>query len=421
MNKNYYWKLISIMFVTAFSFAFLACSGDDEVSQDSENDLTLLIDSEGQTEYDLSLVNTKEGAMSFMNINNEGFVDNIDILYNNGESMMNVTFYENGLVRSIGNENYAVMFSNYNDNKVDMAIICGDEVIMEKDYEGDLNWEDYIESFSTTRVKTRSNAIVNGFWTVEEFLYKFSKQKTVLGYAGNQAWDMVQIYRKANSPQKELIARLLDWGFDILAGGIDFLGNDSMGLKIKDMGEVAVEGALLGPLGALGALVSNYASYEDLCTELWLKFFEWKDKKYENNVNLGVSALNSGSGDLKVTLSWNFYADIDLYAQEPSGNIIYYGSKRSSSGGYLDVDNRNGGSGASENIYWENPKEGNYLIYLDYYGPSSKNYMSQSGICNVVIMYKGIGRQYNIWYKPDRYPLMNWISHCGMRFFGYPI
>ena len=25
------------------------------------------------------------------------------------------------------------------------------------------------------------------------------------------------------------------------------------------------------------------------------------------------------------------------------------------------------------------------------------------------------------WYKPDRYPLMNWISHCGMRFFGYPI
>jgi hypothetical protein len=53
------------------------------------------------------------------------------------------------------------------------------------------------------------------------------------------------------------------------------------------------------------------------------------------------------------------------------------------------VDNTEGGAGAVENIYWENPQEGTYSFYIHYYGPSSYNDVAQSGICRVAILYKG--------------------------------
>lgn len=74
------------------------------------------------------------------------------------------------------------------------------------------------------------------------------------------------------------------------------------------------------------------------------------------------------SGKLKVTMLWNMKADIDLHVLEPNGNEIYYRNKRSSTGGYLDVDNTNGGSGSAENVYWDRPLSGDYIIAIEYYG-----------------------------------------------------
>ena len=108
--------------------------------------------------------------------------------------------------------------------------------------------------------------------------------------------------------------------------------------------------------------------------------------------------VNSGSGSLKVTLSWNFYSDIDLHAFEPNGTHIYYGNPRSYvTGGFLDVDNRSGGPGAIENIYWENPEEGAYYFYLKFYDGM------QSGTCTTSVTYKGRTTTYKVAMTQDSY------------------
>lgn len=97
-------------------------------------------------------------------------------------------------------------------------------------------------------------------------------------------------------------------------------------------------------------------------------------------------------GALKVTLLWDFQADIDLHVLQPNGRVIFFQSKRDpSTGGELDVDNTDGGPGSAENIYWENPPKGEYYVKLNYYNYSSAR--MESGPCKVIIMRQG---------EPDR-------------------
>lgn len=94
------------------------------------------------------------------------------------------------------------------------------------------------------------------------------------------------------------------------------------------------------------------------------------------------------SGALKITLLWDFKADIDLHVVEPNGFHIYYGNKTdSSTGGQLDRDNIPGGPGSAENIFWTNPPSGDYRVYIKYY--SKKTEIAQSGECTVVIFREG--------------------------------
>lgn len=91
-----------------------------------------------------------------------------------------------------------------------------------------------------------------------------------------------------------------------------------------------------------------------------------------------------GSGDLKITLLWDFYGDIDLHVYEPSGNHIYYGKdKNPRTGGFLDVDNTSGGPNSGENIYWSNPPSGRYKVNINYYGT-----LVGAGTCTVVVQIK---------------------------------
>lgn len=90
--------------------------------------------------------------------------------------------------------------------------------------------------------------------------------------------------------------------------------------------------------------------------------------------SVNFSATPVGTGDIQVTLTWDNDADVDLYVIEPDGNKIYYSQKRSSSGGYLDVDDMDGFG--PENIFYENiPPAGTYEIKVDHYsGGFPSNY-----------------------------------------------
>lgn len=108
----------------------------------------------------------------------------------------------------------------------------------------------------------------------------------------------------------------------------------------------------------------------------WDNGFSWSytgslaDSMKEKVKNAGGSV----EGELRISLEWFNYDDLDLHVVEPSGEEIYYSNKRSNTSGCLDVD-MNAGSGQTrtpvENIIYpfNNPRmaEGLYFVYVDQY------------------------------------------------------
>lgn len=67
-----------------------------------------------------------------------------------------------------------------------------------------------------------------------------------------------------------------------------------------------------------------------------------------------INGVEVGTGDVRVTLTWDNAADIDLHVTDPRGEEIYFFNPQSASGGRLDVD-ANGlctGDPAVENVFW---------------------------------------------------------------------
>lgn len=110
----------------------------------------------------------------------------------------------------------------------------------------------------------------------------------------------------------------------------------------------------------------------------------------ENEDAVRQAEQTGNSGALKVTLLWDFEGDIDLHVKQPNGREIYFGNLSDpSSGGMMDTDNKDGGQGSAENIYWENPPKGRYEVYLHYYQESQATFVAGSGVCTVVIFQEG--------------------------------
>lgn len=79
------------------------------------------------------------------------------------------------------------------------------------------------------------------------------------------------------------------------------------------------------------------------------------------------------SGDVQISLYWESKDDLDLHVVEPSGERIYYGHRKSKTGGKLDVDMNvsysRAVSGAVENIYWPKGQApaGKYQVFVHHY------------------------------------------------------
>lgn len=105
----------------------------------------------------------------------------------------------------------------------------------------------------------------------------------------------------------------------------------------------------------------------------WSNPYSWS---YVNNVTDSIkekvkAAGGNVNGVLRTSLSWHNTDDLDIHVHEPGGNVIYYGNKRSSSTGVLDVD-MNAGYNLSknpvENIIWTDAskmKKGRYQVKVN--------------------------------------------------------
>ena len=108
----------------------------------------------------------------------------------------------------------------------------------------------------------------------------------------------------------------------------------------------------------------------------WNNNFSWA---YNGEVTDSIkervkSAGGNVEGDLRYSLSWFNYDDLDAWAKEPNGNSIGFSNKFShTSGGNLDVDMNAGGSRSRtpvENITWPNKsrmQEGVYTVWVNQY------------------------------------------------------
>jgi len=112
----------------------------------------------------------------------------------------------------------------------------------------------------------------------------------------------------------------------------------------------------------------------------WDNNFSWS---YNGEVTDGIkervkTAGGSVTGELRFSLAWYNGDDLDLSVIEPSGNAIYFSSKKGASGGLLDVDMNAGGPSNKtdpvENITWNRLStmiEGNYKVIVHNYSKRS--------------------------------------------------
>ena len=135
---------------------------------------------------------------------------------------------------------------------------------------------------------------------------------------------------------------------------------------------------------------SNIIDQQENCSQLESSNTTVGQVQSAEDMMISRARQIGSSGEMKVTLLWDFHADIDLHILQPNGKEIWYKSKSdASTGGMLDVDNRSGGRGAAENIYWQNPLRGQYKVAVKYYGKSKTTGEMESGDCSVIVFLPG--------------------------------
>lgn len=397
MKKSYIKNVIALATVMLMSASVVSCDlfeKNDEPEVEPENPV-VAYDFSGESKYEISILPPESDVISMIDVDSVGVARSMSSYNALTEEITTFQFDDNGLLRSMGSDSLVVAFSNYNGSLVDVAFVLGEEMYVIKDYDAGISWDELSIS-AVGPTASRSDLIMG----VDEFLVELSEFLQTYEAVIDGAVGMEQIAHQglAGAPDAKIRMLVRDWlinlGFDAMSPAL----NKYVDLSIEAISVIhEVKGGANWVGSTLYFLLENYESWSDFCEDTWLTIFEWLDDNYEDDEDLAMGTLDSGYGDLKATLTWDFYADVDLHAVEPSGEHIYYAHKNSnSSDGFLDVDNRAGGSGSTENIYWENPAEGVYEIYIDHYGHSTYNGLTEEGMCKVSIMYKGRAKVYDL-------------------------
>ncbi len=132
-----------------------------------------------------------------------------------------------------------------------------------------------------------------------------------------------------------------------------------------------------------GNLVSLIAPANDDSKNMfkWNNKFSWT---YAGEVTDSIKervkrAGGKVDGDIRCSLSWYNYDDLDLHMREPGGNEIFYGNKHSQTNrGQLDVDMNAGGGNTRqpvENVFYLDRKymaSGTYTLFVEQFAQREK-------------------------------------------------
>jgi len=379
--KNIYFRILSALLTVVMT----SCSpldflkdlfdgGEDEENTNGQAQY-LVVDTNNETAFDCILFSEEGVAMTMFQCDDYGQVEHAAICQ--GDSILSVNMTEDGHIKSICNGEATMVFGYPNDSIVRISLVSQEETIILDDID--------VSSSSITRKRSGSfDDFAN--WVeqsgIHQGLYEFSQEWGWLAGIINSG-----VISNISDIKNEKFLNLIWNSHSAGLSGLSALNNTFS--AILDMASVVIDSRIHnGPWGLLINLLISYSSYVDLCE----KFFDLLIpimEQQEEEESIGSGAVNSGIGQLKATLTWGFYADIDIHAYEPTGSHIYFGNMYGDFG-FLDVDNIEGGSGSVENIFWESPIPGEYKFYIDYFSGY------QSGTCHVSIYFNNQGTTYNI-------------------------
>lgn len=408
MTKWISWAGKSLVILALFS----ACSSDDEGGTVSitppkkpAEKMYVAVNPGGDTDADISFVNEARGDMMIMDMSEAGLCKQIDIISEEKQAMQSVLFNADGLPASVVTENFVVSFANYNGNKVDIALSEGGNMNVYPEVECGANWDNIKASLANLSQNTSPSHIkrlsaTDVALTIDKWLKDHNRSIVLAFDAVDKAMKGHSVVRERVADESYLINGVQDW---VLPGLEELIDDNAVGSSSNVvLGTIETVADLVGAVaerstyGVLKWVLTNYPAIEQKIEDGFYTLFTLLDDN-KDNISLGQGALNSGYGSLKVTMVWNYYADVDLHAIEPSGTHIYYANRTSyETGGFLDVDNRHGGEGAVENIYWEEPEEGTYEIYIDWYSRSTLNSLAETGDVTVTILRAGLGQVFTI-------------------------
>ena len=273
------------------------------------------------------------------------------VMFHAGEAnkYIPITFDENELPDKVVIDDYVFIFSNYEGYNVDIAVVSpnGDVEII-RDIQTSINWDNYLALGKSAQTSDLIN------WTgrvVGAIPCALSIASTVASYGAT--WPLTALI--CGNYVLQLANDIVTDELDIHNGITDF---------VDDWGLISTALTCSNPAQTDGGLSCAMSITSNVLDE-WADNLE--DLEESEDVQVAEGALESGSGDVQITLTWNTTDDIDLWVTDPSDEKIYYAHKNAESGGYLDYDDVNGYG--PENVYWpeDGAPNGTYKVEVDHF------------------------------------------------------
>jgi hypothetical protein len=265
---------------------FITSNGIEQeikVKQAAEYTYYLAMDSESVSGYDMHLVNFENNSLSMFKLAEDGRVDRMDCLIETGYLPLSISLYENGLLKSMACDSVTLVFSNYKDCHVDIAVVYGNSIQMQKEVQCDVTWSDLMYDYSRSGSRSWYDDVEQN--ELQRRLYNFLDCQ--VGKAIVAVEDMFEglFYIK---DKKDSIKWMFSAIKDIVNIGVD----DSFVMNTIDVASVC---AIMKnhPVLVLWTLIKNYASYVEWCTEFFYRQMLLFDAWNKENIETGIQNLDA--------------------------------------------------------------------------------------------------------------------------------
>jgi hypothetical protein len=291
-------------------------------------------------------------------------------LASNGESFV-VEHGDDGLPARAVIDGYIVLYRNWTSTGCDMAVIAPDGTI------------------TTEREVTVDSSVVSALGTLGGGVSASVSGTSSSPPAGTFQWSRSNLAEAMQFGGYLLSAGLCgaSVGTALASGGLasptvalacgSYIVETAQMLTPEDSPVLEAAGFGLTVSDAIGC----YGYQPDACAGLYftasaavLESSARSEQDMQEEIESAEAVLQGGGGAVQVSLTWWSEVDLDLHLVDPSGEEIYFNHKTSASGGYLDVDDTDGGTPSNpaiENIYFEsNAPRGTYTVDVVYYSGS---------------------------------------------------